>query len=73
MEHVRAVSAEPLGKAGVSASWRLGNGAVLTIGANFGASALSWSALGGILFATPGGTAATLPPRSCVAILEPPQ
>ncbi len=73
MEHARALSAEPLGETGVRASWRLGNGAVLTIGANLGKSALPWSASGDILFATPGGTAASLPPSSCVAILEPPR
>ncbi len=73
MEHARALSAEPLDEVGVRASWRLGNGAVLTIGANFGQTALPWSASGDVLFATPGGTAASLPPRSCVAILEPPQ
>ncbi len=73
MAKARALSAEPLGEAGVRASWRLGNGAVLSIGANFGTIALSWSESGDILFATPAATAAFLPPRSCVAIMEPPQ
>jgi maltooligosyltrehalose trehalohydrolase len=73
MEHARAMSAEPLGPTGVRASWRLGNGAILTIGANLGETAIPWSAAGDILFATPDGTAATLPARGCIAILEPPQ
>jgi maltooligosyltrehalose trehalohydrolase len=73
MERARALSAEPLSETAVRASWRLGNGTVLTIGINLGATALPWSASGDILFATPDGTTSSLPPRSCVAILEPPQ
>jgi len=73
MEHARALSAVALDERSVRASWRLGNGAVLTIGANFGETTLPWSASGDILFATPHGTAVVLPPRGCVAILERPQ
>jgi hypothetical protein len=73
MEQARALSAEPLGEAGVCASWRLGNGAILTIGANFAPMALGWSAAGRVLFATTGATPAALPPRSLVATMEAPQ
>jgi maltooligosyltrehalose trehalohydrolase len=71
MKGARALSAEPLGEAAVRASWRLDNGMVLAIGANFGSATLPWSTSGDILFATPGGTASALPPRSCVATIEP--
>jgi maltooligosyltrehalose trehalohydrolase len=73
MEHARALGAEALGQTGVCASWRLGNGAILTIGANFGDSALSCPMPGAVLFATPGATQPELPPRSCIATLEQPQ
>jgi maltooligosyltrehalose trehalohydrolase len=71
MKCARALSAEPLGEAAVRASWRLDNGTVLAIGVNLGSATLPWSTSGDILFATPGGTASALPPRSCVATIEP--
>lgn len=73
MERARAIGAQPLGETGVRASWHLGNGAVLTIAANFGTTTVPWSASGDVLYATPGGTAVSLPPSSCVAMVEPPQ
>ena len=41
MKSARSIGAEALDQVGVRASWRLDNGAVLTIAANFGATALS--------------------------------
>jgi maltooligosyltrehalose trehalohydrolase len=72
MEGARSIDAEALGETGVRASWRLGNGAVLTIGANFGGTALPCPMHGDILFATPGMTMGTLAPRGCLVTLEPP-
>jgi maltooligosyltrehalose trehalohydrolase len=39
-----AIGAAPLGQAGVTAAWRLGDGAVLRIAANFGAHGLRLTA-----------------------------
>jgi maltooligosyltrehalose trehalohydrolase len=71
MEHARALSAKPLAEVGVRASWRLGNGSVLTIAANFGDTARPCPLRGDVLFATPGAGPGTLPPSSCIATLEP--
>ncbi len=69
----RAIAAEALNEAAVLAMWRLDNGAVLTIGANFGNTTLTCRAPGVVLFSTSGATAQMLPPDSCVATLEPPR
>ena len=73
MFDVQALAARTLGPAGVYASWRLGNGAVLTIAANFGDAPIPWSASGQVLYATSGATQGNLPPRSCLAALDVPQ
>ena len=65
-----ALSADALGQVGVRAAWRLGNGAILTIAANFGTQALPCDATGDILYATQDAQPGTLPPRSCLATLE---
>jgi maltooligosyltrehalose trehalohydrolase len=72
IEGARSLSADALEQSGVTASWRLGNGAVLTIAANFGPTAVTCRMEGAIIFATPGATPDSLPSRSCVATLGPP-
>ena len=71
MAQVRSAGAEPLGEKGVRASWRLGNGASLSIGMNLGHETIACTLPGRVVFATVGGSAAHLPPRSCVATLDP--
>jgi maltooligosyltrehalose trehalohydrolase len=71
MPGTRAISATALGQTGVRASWRLGNGAILTIAANFGTAALECPIDGKVLFATPGATTEHLPPLSCIVTLDP--
>ncbi len=73
MAEARAIGAAALAQTGVRASWRLGNGATLTIAANFGDGDTACALPGDVLFATPDATPARLPPRSCIATLEPPR
>ena len=72
MKAARSISAEPLLQVGVRASWNLENGAILSIAANFGDTAMQCPMQGEVLFATPGAGLGVLPPRSCVATLERP-
>ena len=68
-----SIGAAALGTTGLRAAWRLGDGATLTIAANFGAEPIAVGALRGItLFATGAAEAGadTLPPRSAIATLE---
>lgn len=72
----RALGAAVVGPAAVVARWRMGDGAVLTLAANFGEAPAAAQAAGPVLFeGKPGAAAAlgtgTLPPRCCVALLEP--
>ncbi len=69
----RAASAQALGQKGVRAAWRLGNGTMLTIAANFGVVELACPLPGAVLFATPDAEPGRLPPRSCIATLEAPR
>ncbi len=71
MESAKALSSAPLGQTGVVASWRLGNGAVLTIGANLGPTPLPCAMPGPILYASHDVTPGVLPPNSCFATLDP--
>jgi maltooligosyltrehalose trehalohydrolase len=72
----RSAGAEALGKAAVLARWTMGDGALLTIVANFGPDAVRAPAASGrLLFETPQNAAASLatevlPPRSAVILLD---
>lgn len=69
----KSLQAAALGEAGIIASWQLGDGAVLTIAANFGAEALARPPVGGgMLASTPADLkiSQTLPPRSAAAWLK---
>ncbi|HET9148266.1 MAG TPA: malto-oligosyltrehalose trehalohydrolase [Acetobacteraceae bacterium] len=71
----RSLGASALGDAGIIASWRLGDGAVLTIAANFGASPVAIPAVEGeMLASTPENLrlSGSLPPRSAAAWLKAP-
>jgi maltooligosyltrehalose trehalohydrolase len=71
----RSMGAEALGTMGVRAAWRLSDGAILTIAANFGAPPLACPAgPGAVLAATPGAdtSAGSLPGRGAVAWLARP-
>jgi malto-oligosyltrehalose trehalohydrolase len=73
----RAIGAKAIGPAAVLARWRMNDGAVLTLAANFGETAPRLPAPAGrVLFASTASGAkslqdGTLPPRTTVALLEP--
>jgi len=72
----RAMGAHAVGESAVLARWRLGDGAVLTLACNLGSRPAACAALGEVLFEGMAGAAGsfgagTLPPRTCVALLEP--
>jgi len=73
----RAIDAKAIGPAAVLARWRMNDGAVLTLAANFGETAAHLPAPAGrVLFeSTPSGAKSLqggiLPPRTTVALLEP--
>jgi maltooligosyltrehalose trehalohydrolase len=70
----RSLGAAAIGTHAVRAAWRLGDGSTLTIGANFGAQAVTCEAGAGALLMAVGpqrdATADTLPPRSAAVWLE---
>jgi maltooligosyltrehalose trehalohydrolase len=68
----RAEAASALGTTGVQASWRMGDGALLSIAVNFGESDLDCPLLPGtVLFeTTPGITQGRLPKHSAVVRLQ---
>ncbi len=66
-----ALGAQVLAEAAVSARWRLGNGSVLQIDLNLGASAVDHPAQGQCLFQTPAEQGAHLPPLSARVTLSP--
>jgi len=74
LDGARALGAEAIGPAAVSARWRLGDGAVLTIVANLGAEAATLAPTSGpLLFESRAGAAAALaggriPARSTVVL-----
>ena len=72
----RAIGAHAAGDAAVLARWRLGDGAVLTLACNLGARPAACAAMGEVLLEGVAGAAGSLgagilPPRACVALLEP--
>ena len=67
----RSAGAEALGQGAVRAAWTLGTGQVLTIVLNLGQTVVETApAVRTALFATPGATAARLPPGSAVVLLS---
>ena len=67
----RSLGTEVLADGAVKAAWKLGNGKTLTILINLGAEPVETEPSGRtMLFATPGATAAKLPPSSTVVSLE---
>ena len=73
MPGTKAIQGEALGTTGIVVSWRMGDGAVLTIAANFGAEPIICTpAPGDILASVPEGleTREMLPPYSAIAWLQ---
>ncbi len=66
-----ALGAQVLADGAVSARWRLGNGSVLQIDLNLGATALEHSVAGHVLYQTPADHGAHLPPYSARVTLSP--
>jgi maltooligosyltrehalose trehalohydrolase len=62
--------AEALGEAGIRAEWRLGNGSVLTLAANFGGSDLACMPGAGTLLFNTQTPSEVLPPYSAAAWLQ---
>jgi malto-oligosyltrehalose trehalohydrolase len=72
LDHSHSLGAQSVGKEAVQASWRMGDGAVLTIACNLGPAAVSIVPPSGkLLFATCDFTAGTLPGRSTCAWIDP--
>ncbi len=69
----RSTGARALGPAAVCGAWRLGDGTLLTLAANFGPQAIPWEAPAGEMVFSSGiaSTADTLPPRTTLAFLAP--
>lgn len=66
-----ALGAEVLAEGAVSARWRLGDGSLLQIDLNLGATPLDHPATAPVLFETPACTGAHLPPYSARVTLSP--
>ena len=66
-----ALGAQVLADGAVSARWRLGNGSVLQIDLNLGATALEHPVAGHVLYQTPADHGAHLPPYSARVTLSP--
>lgn len=66
-----ALGAEVLAEGAVSARWRLGDGSLLQIDLNLGATPLHHPATAPVLFETPACTGADLPPYSARVTLSP--
>lgn len=66
-----ALGAEVLAEGAVSARWRLGDGSLLQIDLNLGATPLDHPATAPVLFETPACTGADLPPYSARVTLSP--
>ncbi|KRP54564.1 malto-oligosyltrehalose trehalohydrolase [Pseudomonas poae] len=66
-----ALGAQVLADAAVTARWRLGDGSILQIDLNLGATALDCAASGAVIFQTPASQDGQLPPCSARVTLSP--
>jgi maltooligosyltrehalose trehalohydrolase len=71
LEHTRSLGAHAVGDKAVLASWRMGDGSVLTIACNFGVNAVCIAAPDGkLMFSTGGYSAGSLAGRTTCAWLH---
>ncbi|WP_338507579.1 malto-oligosyltrehalose trehalohydrolase [Pseudomonas poae] len=68
---VVALGAQVVADAAVTARWRLGDGSILQIDLNLGATALDCAASGAVIFQTPASQDGQLPPCSARVTLSP--